>query len=163
MEFPFLCHFHFSEIQSIQSKFQSQWWELRWYRTINFQSTSQWVSRSVTIIRTRDAHLKMVKATETTDTKDFLLKHAHNRPNILSQPAQTLIYFHHEDKRIIWLLYPFPGAILFHQLINVSSFILQLAHMAGQWKWGQFQLTEAAALAEGIYSLQNQGNLSRWW
>ena len=52
-EIPYWVTFHF-EWHSILSDWlvsQSQWWELRWYRTNHFQSASE----SVTIIRTRDA------------------------------------------------------------------------------------------------------------
>ena len=57
--FYFKWHSNFSDIpfwvtfliewHSIMSDWlvsQSRWWELRWYRTINFQSLCQWVSES---------------------------------------------------------------------------------------------------------------------
>ena len=53
-DIPFWVTFP-SECHSILSDWlvsQSQWWNLRWYRTVNFQSVCEWVRL---IIRTRDA------------------------------------------------------------------------------------------------------------
>ena len=60
--FPFLWHFHFCDVPIVLT-FPFLWHSvysvsisisLRWYRTINFQSASQWVNECVMIIRTRD-------------------------------------------------------------------------------------------------------------
>ena len=39
--------------------------------------------------------------------------------------------------------------------------LLQISHMAGQWHWGKFQMTEAAALAEGVSTILSR-NLNRY-
>ena len=49
IDIPFWVTFHF-EWHPILSDWlvsQSQWWDLRWYRTVNFQSVCQSVSQSV--------------------------------------------------------------------------------------------------------------------